>query len=108
MLFFFVKFQHIILEVGPIALVVVIGAMLTPLAICYYQSNFFGKLVDISDDFRNQIIKIVPRKTMCRKFAYSCQTDFVEEAYPFYHYDKGTFLEFCAAGLDYAINLMFW
>lgn len=108
MLFFAVKFQRFIWETGPIACVVVFASVLTPLAICYCQSNFFGDLVDMSDDFKDMALKICPRKTMFRRFAYSCQTYFVEEAYPFFHYDKNTFLEFCAAGVDYAINLMFW
>ncbi len=108
MLFFFVKFQNVIWEVGPIACAVVVGSMLTPLLILWYQSQFFGVLVDTSDEFRENAMNIVPRKTRFRRFAYSCQTYYVEEAYPFFHYHKNTFLEFCETGIDYAINLMFW
>lgn len=108
MFYFAVKFNHVIIESGILAFFVIGGAIATPLIIVWFQSTWFGALVDMSEGFKQTGKDLVARKTFYRRFVRSCQPFYIEEAYPFYHFDKETFSSFCAQALDYAITLLLW
>lgn len=106
--FFVVKCHTEILENGAIGVLVVGGSLISPFLVVYFQSKYFGELRECSDQFREVGRKLVPRKTMYRRFVRSCQTFYVEEAYPFYKIGKDTFLAFWGQVVDYAVTLLLW
>lgn len=109
LLYFGVKFNHVVLGYGLVGILVVGGSFFAPIAVVWYQSDMFGELAETSDQFKVEGRNVIPtRKSLYTKFVRSCQTFYVEEAYPFYKIGRNTFLLFCAQGLDHAISLLLW
>ncbi|CAL8112355.1 unnamed protein product [Orchesella dallaii] len=108
MLYFTINFQELLWNGGPIAISVVLGSIFIPLVIIRMQCMMCGYLVDISDEFKDQAWKVVRRNCMLKKFAKSCDTLYVQVAYPFYTVHRETFLLFCSQVADYTITLLLW
>jgi len=107
-LYFGIK-NHVVLGYGLLGIFVVGGSFISPLAVVWYQSDLFGELAEVSDQFQEEGSNLMPsRKSLYTKFARSCERFYVEEAYPFYKIGRDTFLSFCAQGLDHAIILLLW
>lgn len=108
LVFFIIKHNDVLVEGGLISMLIIGCCLVCPVAVIGSESFMFAIIVDLSDGFIDQGNSLVGRRTMYRKFVKSCQTFYVEEAYPFYHIDKDTFLAFIEEGLDKSITLLLW
>jgi len=106
--YFGIRFQSVLDNAGVIGYMVVFGGMSLPLIIEFVESYLLGQLVEVSFDFREAGINLVPRKTLLATFARSCQKMYVEEAYPFFKIRRETFFEFMEQVVDYTITLLLW
>lgn len=77
--------QHVVIGGGILGVTTVglIVSIAAPLMIVYFQSTMFGKLADLSENFCQIGKNLVPRRAFYRKFVYSCQIFYIENAYPF-------------------------
>ncbi|CAL8128959.1 unnamed protein product [Orchesella dallaii] len=106
--YFGIRFQSMLDDAGVLGYTVVFGGMSLPLIIQFLESYLLGQLVDISQNFRETGVKLMPRKMILGTFAKSCQKLYVEEAYPFFKVRRETFFEFCEQAVDHTINLLLW
>ncbi len=106
--YFGIKFQTVIHQVGIIGYFTVYSIAIAPLCLVCYQSIYFGRLVEITQTFKPKGLHLFPRKLLFHKFARSCETFNVEEAYPFYRFNRETFLLFCEQVLNYTVTLILW
>ncbi|CAL8146208.1 unnamed protein product [Orchesella dallaii] len=105
---FAVKFNDIMLSGGIMAYVVVLGSVMAPFALMYFQSGMCGRLVKISNEFKRTSNKIGERRLLLAKFARSSDTFYIQVAHPFYTIDNVTFVEFCDQVVSYVITLLLW
>ncbi len=108
LIFLVVKCNDVLLEGGFKAIFIIGCVILTPTVIILAESSMFAELANLSDGFIEEGKKLTGRKTMFRKFVASCQTFYVDEAYPFYKIGTDTFLAFLSEGLDKSITLLLW
>lgn len=110
---FVIKFNEVLTEQGITAYLIVIGCLVSPLLLMYFQSTECGLIADISQEFCDVASSKIKRAhgmnaRMFRKFGKSCRAMYIPVAYPFYNIDRSTFLAFCDQSLDRAIALMLW
>jgi len=108
MIYFAIKFQEIIWQGGFLVMTVVLGIILFPMVLIRFECILCGRLVDASNGLKSEARKIVRRTTFLAKFAKSCDTFYVQVAYPFYTVHRETFLLFCSQVCDYSITLLLW
>ncbi len=108
MAYFAIKFPHVLAESGIVGYMIVVVCFLAGISVQFLEAYMLGNLADISDNFITQIDTKMERGALIKKFVKSCRTFYVEEAYPFFRVDKGTFLEFYAKVVDQTITLLLW
>jgi len=108
LIFLVIRYNDVFLESGFMSMFIIGCVIVTPAVIILAESSMFAELASLSDGFIEEGRKITARKTMYRKFIASCQTFYVEEAYPFYKIGTDTFLAFVSEGLDKSITLLLW
>ncbi|CAL8146191.1 unnamed protein product [Orchesella dallaii] len=105
---FAIRFWEILSAEGVLACAIVIGSIMVAMGLLLLQSIMCGRLVDISDEFKDVATKLVERRSLLAKFARSCDTFFIQVVYPFYTIRRETFLLFCGQVVDYVITLLLW
>ncbi len=108
LIFFCIKYQSVILQLGNFAFIVLSGLASCPFILVFLESKICGELVEGSYNFKQISKRLVKRKMVYTKFCNSCVHFNIPYAYPFYSINKNTLVDFTCHVIDYTINLLLW
>lgn len=108
LMFFIIKYQHVVAELGIFANIVIIALASVPVISVSMQSSMCEEVVGVSNRFRSLGLRRTKRRTVINKFLKSCNTFYLKLTHPFYSMHKDTFLLFMNQVLDSIITLLLW